>query len=171
MSRSCLGRCLGIAVTVPVSITNRLSEIWIWLKGHNHAWPPIGLRRWRRQLWVSPLCFHPAHCLHTVTEDNPELLCSLNTAVLGVLENVLLSSQPGLAHTLLRTLAAGKSCHFFSNSVENLRLQTIVGDIEMSSLLVWLHLSFNCAQCVTQEHCGTWRAVCLQPGRPRPSTQ
>uniref|UniRef100_A0A3Q3WTC3 SYO1-like TPR repeats domain-containing protein n=1 Tax=Mola mola TaxID=94237 RepID=A0A3Q3WTC3_MOLML len=47
-----------------------------------------------------------AHCLHTVTEDNPELLCSLNTAVLGVLENVLLSSQPGMAHTLLRTLAA-----------------------------------------------------------------
>uniref|UniRef100_A0A671X7S7 HEAT repeat containing 3 n=1 Tax=Sparus aurata TaxID=8175 RepID=A0A671X7S7_SPAAU len=49
----------------------------------------------------------PAHCLHTVTEDNPELLCSLNTAVLGVLENVLLSSQPAMAHTLLRTLAAG----------------------------------------------------------------
>ncbi|XP_044027443.1 HEAT repeat-containing protein 3 isoform X1 [Siniperca chuatsi] len=48
-----------------------------------------------------------AHCLHTVTEDNPELLCSLNSAVLGVLENVLLSSQPGMAHTLLRTLAAG----------------------------------------------------------------
>uniref|UniRef100_A0A8P4GED2 HEAT repeat containing 3 n=1 Tax=Dicentrarchus labrax TaxID=13489 RepID=A0A8P4GED2_DICLA len=51
--------------------------------------------------------FRPAHCLHTVTEDNPELLCSLNTAVLGVLENVLLSSQPGMAQTLLRTLAAG----------------------------------------------------------------
>lgn len=55
----------------------------------------------------------PAHCLHTVTEDNPELLCSLNTAVLGVLENVLLSSQPAMAHTLLRTLAAGTLCHFF----------------------------------------------------------
>lgn len=54
-----------------------------------------------------------AHCLHTVTEDNPELLCSLNTAVLGVLENVLLSSQPTMAHTLLRTLAAGTLCHFF----------------------------------------------------------
>lgn len=53
------------------------------------------------------LAISAAHCLHTVTEDNPELLCSLNTAVLGVLENVLLSSQPGMAHTLLRTLAAG----------------------------------------------------------------
>ncbi|XP_041650572.1 HEAT repeat-containing protein 3 [Cheilinus undulatus] len=53
------------------------------------------------------LAISAAHCLHTVTEDNPELLCSLNTAVLGVLENTLLSSQPGMAHTLLRTLAAG----------------------------------------------------------------
>nr|XP_046270313.1 HEAT repeat-containing protein 3 [Scatophagus argus] len=53
------------------------------------------------------LAISAAHCLHTVTEDNPELLCSLNTAVLGVLENVLLSSHPSMAHTLLRTLAAG----------------------------------------------------------------
>uniref|UniRef100_G3PWV6 HEAT repeat containing 3 n=1 Tax=Gasterosteus aculeatus aculeatus TaxID=481459 RepID=G3PWV6_GASAC len=48
-----------------------------------------------------------AHCLQTVTEDNPELLCSLNAAVLGVVEGVLLTSQPDMAHTLLRTLAAG----------------------------------------------------------------
>lgn len=48
-----------------------------------------------------------AHCLHTVTEDNPELLCSLNAAVLGVVESVLLTPQPDMAHTLLRTLAAG----------------------------------------------------------------
>ncbi|KAM4602377.1 HEAT repeat-containing protein 3 isoform 2-T2 [Polymixia lowei] len=53
------------------------------------------------------LAISAAHCLHTVTEDNPELLCSLNAAVLGVLENVLLSSEPGFAHLLLRTLAAG----------------------------------------------------------------
>ncbi|XP_034536328.1 HEAT repeat-containing protein 3 [Notolabrus celidotus] len=53
------------------------------------------------------LAISAAHCLHTVTEDNPELLCSLNTAVLGVMENALLSSQPSMAHTLLRTLAAG----------------------------------------------------------------
>ncbi|KAK2919767.1 HEAT repeat-containing protein 3 [Channa argus] len=53
------------------------------------------------------LAISAAHCLHTVTEDNPELLCSLNTAVVGALEKVLLSSQPDIAHTLLRTLAAG----------------------------------------------------------------
>ncbi|XP_012735661.2 LOW QUALITY PROTEIN: HEAT repeat-containing protein 3 [Fundulus heteroclitus] len=53
------------------------------------------------------LAVSAAHCLHTVTEDNPELLRSMNTAVLGALEKVLLSSQPDMAHTLLRTLAAG----------------------------------------------------------------
>ncbi|XP_045074223.1 HEAT repeat-containing protein 3-like [Coregonus clupeaformis] len=53
------------------------------------------------------LALSAAHCLHTVTEDNAELLCSMNNAVLGTLESVLLSSQTGMAHTLLRTLAAG----------------------------------------------------------------
>nr|XP_019935818.1 PREDICTED: HEAT repeat-containing protein 3 [Paralichthys olivaceus] len=53
------------------------------------------------------LAISAAHCLHTVTEDNPELLCSMNPAMLSALENVLLSSQPSMAHTLLRTLAAG----------------------------------------------------------------
>ncbi|XP_024911383.1 HEAT repeat-containing protein 3 [Cynoglossus semilaevis] len=48
-----------------------------------------------------------AHCLHTVTEDNPELLCSVNATVLNALEAVLMSSQSSMAHTLLRTLAAG----------------------------------------------------------------
>nr|XP_057945547.1 HEAT repeat-containing protein 3 [Doryrhamphus excisus] len=48
-----------------------------------------------------------AHCLHTVTEDNPELLCSINCAVHGALESVLLSKQPSMAHALLRTLASG----------------------------------------------------------------
>ncbi|XP_029001013.1 HEAT repeat-containing protein 3 [Betta splendens] len=53
------------------------------------------------------LAISAAHCLHTVTEDNPELLCSMNTAVLGALENVLLSSEADMPHILLRTLAAG----------------------------------------------------------------
>ncbi|XP_029284580.1 HEAT repeat-containing protein 3 [Cottoperca gobio] len=53
------------------------------------------------------LAISAAHCLHTVTEDNPELLRSTNAAVLGVMESVLLTSQPTMAHTLLRTLAAG----------------------------------------------------------------
>lgn len=53
------------------------------------------------------LAISAAHCLHTVTEDNPELLCKVNAAVLVALENVLLSPQANMAHTLLRTLAAG----------------------------------------------------------------
>uniref|UniRef100_A0A1A8KGE5 HEAT repeat containing 3 n=1 Tax=Nothobranchius kuhntae TaxID=321403 RepID=A0A1A8KGE5_NOTKU len=53
------------------------------------------------------LAISAAHCLHTVTEDNPELLRSANTAVLGALENVLLSTQPDMARALLRALAAG----------------------------------------------------------------
>ncbi|XP_015236184.1 PREDICTED: HEAT repeat-containing protein 3 [Cyprinodon variegatus] len=53
------------------------------------------------------LAVSAAHCLHTVTEENPELLRSMNPAVLGALEKVLLSSEPDMAHTLLRTLAAG----------------------------------------------------------------
>uniref|UniRef100_A0A1A8BL92 HEAT repeat containing 3 n=2 Tax=Nothobranchius kadleci TaxID=1051664 RepID=A0A1A8BL92_NOTKA len=53
------------------------------------------------------LAISAAHCLHTVTEDNPELLRSANAAVLGALENVLLSTQPDMARALLRALAAG----------------------------------------------------------------
>ena len=51
---------------------------------------------------------YAAHCLHTVTEDNPELLCSMNVAVLTSLEMVLGSTSPGMAHNHLRTLAAGE---------------------------------------------------------------
>ncbi|XP_076012222.1 HEAT repeat-containing protein 3 [Genypterus blacodes] len=53
------------------------------------------------------LALSAAQCLHTVTDDNPELLCSANSAVLGALEKVLLSSEPSMANTLLRTLSAG----------------------------------------------------------------
>lgn len=53
------------------------------------------------------LAISAAHCLHTVTEDNPELLCSINSAVLQALENVLLSSQDSMTYNLLRALAAG----------------------------------------------------------------
>uniref|UniRef100_A0AAY4BSY7 SYO1-like TPR repeats domain-containing protein n=1 Tax=Denticeps clupeoides TaxID=299321 RepID=A0AAY4BSY7_9TELE len=52
-------------------------------------------------------CVVLPHCLHTVTEDNAELLGSVNTAVLSALESVLLSTHTGMAQTLLRTLAAG----------------------------------------------------------------
>uniref|UniRef100_A0A8C5B4D7 HEAT repeat containing 3 n=1 Tax=Gadus morhua TaxID=8049 RepID=A0A8C5B4D7_GADMO len=53
------------------------------------------------------LAISAAHCLHTVTEDNPELLCSMNVAVLTSLEMVLGSTSPDMAHNHLRTLAAG----------------------------------------------------------------
>ncbi|KAK5873627.1 hypothetical protein PBY51_018652 [Eleginops maclovinus] len=53
------------------------------------------------------LAISAAHCLHTVTEDNPELLRSTNSAVLRAVESVILTAQTDMAHTLLRTLAAG----------------------------------------------------------------
>ncbi|KAJ8394910.1 hypothetical protein AAFF_G00040330 [Aldrovandia affinis] len=61
------------------------------------------------------LALSAARCLHTVSEENTELLGTLNVAVLGALESVLLSSHPGMGHILLRTLTAGsvwnmKSC-------------------------------------------------------------
>ncbi|KAJ7994915.1 hypothetical protein DPEC_G00254460 [Dallia pectoralis] len=66
------------------------------------------------------LALSAAHCLHTVTEDNAELLCNTNNAVLGSLESVLLSSETAMAHVLLRTLAAGMAtlsllCHYFTD--------------------------------------------------------
>uniref|UniRef100_A0AAR2IJM8 SYO1-like TPR repeats domain-containing protein n=1 Tax=Pygocentrus nattereri TaxID=42514 RepID=A0AAR2IJM8_PYGNA len=48
-----------------------------------------------------------AHCLHTVTEENPELTGTVSEAVLAALENVLLSTQSSMEHALLRILAAG----------------------------------------------------------------
>ncbi|XP_012674923.1 HEAT repeat-containing protein 3 isoform X2 [Clupea harengus] len=53
------------------------------------------------------LALSAAQCLHTVTEENAELLGSVNVAVLSALEAVLLSTHPDMQHTLLRTLAAG----------------------------------------------------------------
>lgn len=71
------------------------------------------------------LALSAAHCLHTVTEDNQELLCSMNTAVLGTLESVLLSGQPGMAHTLLRTLAAGSVWNLKSSLPMGRQAQTL----------------------------------------------
>ncbi len=52
--------------------------------------------------------FCVAHCLHTVTEENTELVRSVNAAVFAVLENILSSTHTSMEYTLLRTLAAGK---------------------------------------------------------------
>uniref|UniRef100_A0A4W5KGL0 HEAT repeat containing 3 n=1 Tax=Hucho hucho TaxID=62062 RepID=A0A4W5KGL0_9TELE len=71
------------------------------------------------------LALSAAHCLHTVTEDNAELLCSMNNAVLGTLESVLLSSQTDMAHTLLRTLAAGSVWNLKSSLPTARQAQTL----------------------------------------------
>uniref|UniRef100_A0A8C7HQW7 HEAT repeat containing 3 n=1 Tax=Oncorhynchus kisutch TaxID=8019 RepID=A0A8C7HQW7_ONCKI len=71
------------------------------------------------------LALSAAHCLHTVTEDNAELLCSMNNAVLGTLESVLLSSQADMAHTLLRTLAAGSVWNLKSSLPTARQAQTL----------------------------------------------
>uniref|UniRef100_A0A8C8FAN4 SYO1-like TPR repeats domain-containing protein n=1 Tax=Oncorhynchus tshawytscha TaxID=74940 RepID=A0A8C8FAN4_ONCTS len=71
------------------------------------------------------LALSAAHCLHTVTEDNAELLCSMNNAVLGTLESVLRSSQADMAHTLLRTLAAGSVWNLKSSLPTARQAQTL----------------------------------------------
>ncbi|XP_043101815.1 HEAT repeat-containing protein 3 [Puntigrus tetrazona] len=53
------------------------------------------------------LAISAAHCLHTVTEENAELIRSVNAAVFGVLENILSSTHTSMEYSLLRTLAAG----------------------------------------------------------------
>ncbi|KAM3849648.1 HEAT repeat-containing protein 3-like [Diretmus argenteus] len=78
-----------------------------------------------RHLHNVELAISAAHCLHTVTEDNPELLCSMNAELLGALENVLLSSQPGMAHTLLRTLSAGAMWNMKSSLPTARQAQTL----------------------------------------------
>lgn len=53
------------------------------------------------------LAISAAHCLHTVTEENAELVRGVNAAVFGVLENILSSTHTSMEYTLLRTLATG----------------------------------------------------------------
>ncbi|KAG7274927.1 hypothetical protein CRUP_002337, partial [Coryphaenoides rupestris] len=71
------------------------------------------------------LAISAAHCLHTVTEDNPELLRGVNVAALSTLENVLCSSSPGMAQTYLRTLAAGAMWNLKSSLPAARQAQTL----------------------------------------------
>ncbi|XP_044283881.1 HEAT repeat-containing protein 3 isoform X1 [Varanus komodoensis] len=48
-----------------------------------------------------------ASCLQAVTEDNVDLLSSIDTSTHQVLEMVMLSSEEGMEYILLRTLVAG----------------------------------------------------------------
>uniref|UniRef100_A0A673XYB6 HEAT repeat containing 3 n=1 Tax=Salmo trutta TaxID=8032 RepID=A0A673XYB6_SALTR len=98
------------------------------------------------------LALSAAHCLHTVTEDNAELLCSMNNAVLGTLESVLLSSQADMAHTLLRTLAAGSVWNLKSSLPTARQAQTLNAlmatlsqclELDAGTLIPQLHKDFS----------------------------
>ncbi|XP_047385056.1 HEAT repeat-containing protein 3 isoform X2 [Sciurus carolinensis] len=53
------------------------------------------------------LAISVAHCLQTVTEDNPELLKSFSAAGLQVLESAMLCPVSSMEYALLKTLVAG----------------------------------------------------------------
>ncbi|KAG3257327.1 HEAT repeat-containing protein 3 isoform X1 [Ictidomys tridecemlineatus] len=53
------------------------------------------------------LAISVAHCLQTVTEDNPELLKSFSATVLQVLESAMLCPVSSMEYILLKTLVAG----------------------------------------------------------------
>ncbi|KAK2913915.1 hypothetical protein Q8A67_002314 [Cirrhinus molitorella] len=71
------------------------------------------------------LAISAAHCLHTVTEENAELVRSVNAAVFGVLENILSSTHTSMEHTLLRTLAAGSLWNLKSSLSSAQQSQTL----------------------------------------------
>ncbi|KAM3919888.1 HEAT repeat-containing protein 3 [Leptodactylus fuscus] len=53
------------------------------------------------------LAVSAAYCLQTVTEDNPELMASIDASALKTLENVLMTSATTMEMRLLQTLVAG----------------------------------------------------------------
>uniref|UniRef100_A0A8C7MKD7 HEAT repeat containing 3 n=1 Tax=Oncorhynchus kisutch TaxID=8019 RepID=A0A8C7MKD7_ONCKI len=105
--------------TVEDVANEAVNLLWNLCSNTNGSWS-VNLLSYKSLL---PLSL--AHCLHTVTEDNAELLCSMNNAVLGTLESVLLSSQADMAHTLLRTLAAGSVWNLKSSLPTARQAQTL----------------------------------------------
>ncbi|KAF4111030.1 HEAT repeat-containing protein 3 [Onychostoma macrolepis] len=71
------------------------------------------------------LAISAAHCLHTVTEENPELVRGVNAAVFGVLENILSSTHTSMEYTLLRTLATGSLWNLKSSLSSAQQSQTL----------------------------------------------
>uniref|UniRef100_A0A671RBS9 HEAT repeat-containing protein 3-like n=1 Tax=Sinocyclocheilus anshuiensis TaxID=1608454 RepID=A0A671RBS9_9TELE len=71
------------------------------------------------------LAISAAHCLHTVTEENAELVRSVNAAVFGVLENILFSTHSSMEYTLLRSLAAGSLWNLKSGRSSAQQSQTL----------------------------------------------
>lgn len=53
------------------------------------------------------LALSAAHCLHTVSEENSDLVRSVNATMFAVLDNILSATHTSMEYTLLRTLAAG----------------------------------------------------------------
>ncbi|XP_026070955.1 HEAT repeat-containing protein 3-like [Carassius auratus] len=71
------------------------------------------------------LAVSAAYCLHTVTEENEELVRSVNAAMFGVLENILSSAHTSMEYTLLRTLAAGSLLNLKSGLSSAQQSQTL----------------------------------------------
>lgn len=71
------------------------------------------------------LAISAAHCLHTVTEDNSELVRSVNAGVFGILDNILSTTHTSMEYTLLRTLAAGSFWNLKSSLSSAQQSQTL----------------------------------------------
>ncbi|KAG1955605.1 HEAT repeat-containing protein, partial [Pimephales promelas] len=71
------------------------------------------------------LAISAAHCLHTVTEDNSELVCNVNSGVFGILDNILSTTHTSMEYTLLRTLAAGSLWNLKSSLSSAQQSQTL----------------------------------------------
>ncbi|KAK7176326.1 hypothetical protein R3I93_000548 [Phoxinus phoxinus] len=71
------------------------------------------------------LAISAAHCLHTVTEENSELVRSVNAGVFGILDNILSTTHTSMEYTLLRTLAAGSLWNLKSSLSSAQQSQTL----------------------------------------------
>ncbi|XP_056089785.1 HEAT repeat-containing protein 3 [Rhinichthys klamathensis goyatoka] len=71
------------------------------------------------------LAISAAHCLHTVTEENSELVRSVNPGVFGILDNILSTTHTSMEYTLLRTLAAGSLWNLKSSLSSAQQSQTL----------------------------------------------
>ncbi|CAM4525259.1 hypothetical protein PO909_023920 [Leuciscus waleckii] len=71
------------------------------------------------------LAITAAHCLHTVTEENSELVRSVNAGVFGILDNILSTTHTSMEYTLLRTLAAGSLWNLKSSLSSAQQSQTL----------------------------------------------
>ncbi|XP_077085060.1 HEAT repeat-containing protein 3 [Siphateles boraxobius] len=85
----------------------------------------ILLRCLQRHPQNMELAISAAHCLHTVTEENSELVRSVNAGVFGILDNILSTTHTSMEYTLLRTLAAGSLWNLKSSLSSAQQSQTL----------------------------------------------